>query len=95
MMPNGRKVPVTIDLSPMHEGLARVIISRGYRFEIEVLRTGEVSAEIVKNVSDPDIDDSLATEICSNGPQVPVSISKMIEDAARAIGIEITTHQNL
>lgn len=80
--PDGRKVPVTIERPPEVEALAKSIMQAGCRFEIEVLMTGQISMEIVRDVPDPDIYDSIAREICSNGPAVDTAVDKMIRDAA-------------
>lgn len=82
LRPNGRKQSVTIDRPPEIEALARDVMRAGYRMEAEVLTTDEVSFEIVKDVPDPDIDDSLAIEICPNGPAVPDAVDRLILQAA-------------
>lgn len=91
LMPDGRKASVRIDRPAEIEAKAQQIIGQGYRFEIEMLQTGDVSMEIVKDVADPDIDDSLAGEVCHNGPTegarlgVPESVDKMINDACKLL----------
>lgn len=85
LMPNGRRQEVTIDQPPEIEALAKRIIAAGHRFEIEMLRTGEISMEIVRDVPDADIDDSIAGEICPNGPPVHLAVEKMIRDAANIL----------
>jgi hypothetical protein len=91
LRPDGRKRPVLIERPAEIEALAKAIIDAGYRFEIEELTTGEASMEILKDVPDPDINDSLAMEICPNGPTVgdvlgvPESVDKMIRDATAAL----------
>jgi hypothetical protein len=81
LMPDGRKTTVTIERPREIEEFAKAIMRRGYRFEIEMLSTGEVSMEIVRDVPDPDVDDLLANEICPNGPPVPEHVDKMIREA--------------
>lgn len=73
------------------EALAALIIKCGYRFEIEMLTTGEISMEVVRDIPDPDIEDEVAIEICENGPVVPLAVTKMIQDAAATLKIELPT----
>lgn len=81
LMPDGRSRNVNIKRPAEIEAQAKKIIEAGHRFEIEVLGTGEISMEIVRDVPDPDISDSIAMEICPNGPEVPTCVDKMIADA--------------
>lgn len=89
--PDGRKQQITIDRPVEIEELARRLIVCGYRFEIEVLTTGEVSMEVVRDIPDPDCNDRLALEICYNGPStpgrpgVPDTVDEMITRAAEAL----------
>ena len=76
LRPNGRKVSVQTDLDPETEAKAHKLIAAGYAFEIEELRTGQVSATIVH----PDKDYDCAITVCKNGPDVPVAITKMIKE---------------
>lgn len=85
LRPDGRKQSVTIDRPPEIEALARDVMRAGYRMEAEVLTTGEVSFEIVKDVPDPDEGDSLAIEICSNGPEVEGAVDRLILEAAHRL----------
>lgn len=91
LMPDGRTRPMTIDRPAEIERKARDLIEAGYRFEIEVLMTEEISMEIVKDVPDPDINDSLGIEVCFNGPSqetskgtrlgVPEALDKLVTAA--------------
>lgn len=56
LRPNGRKVLVGIDCSPEIQTLARQIIEKGYEFECEELRTGDVSLTITDPVEEQDVD---------------------------------------
>jgi hypothetical protein len=65
------------DLEPDLEQKVKDIQKAGYIFEIEMLRTGQVSATI----ADPKIDEDVAfAKIVPNGPQVPVVINNMIRE---------------
>lgn len=85
LLPDGRKTQTGIQLDQETEDLAKKIIADGYRFEIEMLRTGEISMEIVKDVPDPDCEDSIAMDICGNGPQVPIAVKGIVYDAATGL----------
>lgn len=76
MMPDGRQVPVSIQMPVATEEKAKVLLNAGFRFEIEMLSTGEISMEVVDHEDEP-----IAAEICRNGPQVLTAIAKMVEDA--------------
>lgn len=78
MMPDGRRVPVTIDRPADIESKARDLIDQGYVFEIEMLMTGKISMEIIKHGKE---DEVLAGELCDNGPAVPAAVDRMVCDA--------------
>lgn len=81
MLPDGRKKPVMIDRPDNIAAVADNIRSHGFRFEIEVLRTGLVSM----TVSDDDGD--YHQKICRNGPAIPDAVDTLIStfDLAAAI----------
>jgi len=70
--PTGRAVPVTIDRPAEIEALAMKVFEAGGRFECEVLRTGEVSFEAVRQ------DGLLASEIAENGPGVEAAVDRLV-----------------
>lgn len=77
LLPDGRRQEVEIDLDPKVEEKAAKIIAAGYKFEIEMLSTGDISATI----ADPKIDDDVAfAAIVPNGPDVPQAIEDMIKE---------------
>lgn len=80
LMPDGRQQPVTIDRPEEIEAKARELIKLGYRFEIEMLTTGEISIECCT----PDGEESLAQEICPNGPPVCDAVDNVVNDAHNA-----------
>jgi hypothetical protein len=53
---------------------AKHILSLGYVFEIEVLRTGQVSVSIADNKKGEDVE----IEVCNNGPEVLIAVDTMI-----------------
>jgi len=81
-MPDGRKTPVTIDRPEEISSKAQAIIAAGYRFECEMLTTGEVSFTITDEDADHEI------EVCQNGPEVPVKIDAMIVRFHEKLGLQ-------
>lgn len=74
MRPDGHRVPQFIDLDATTEEKSANLIAQGFRFEIEVLTTGEVSMTIVHD----DYGCDVAIRVCPNGPQVPAKVAEMI-----------------
>lgn len=76
MMPNGRKVPVSITLEgPIElESKVQSILDAGLSFGIEMLTTGQISMTIedIANGMDADI------RVCNNGPGVPEKVKELI-----------------
>jgi hypothetical protein len=79
LMPNGRQTPVEIDRPPEIEALAKRLLDAGCHFEIEMLTTGEVSMEVVWSQQE----EPVASALCPNGPEVPVSVDQMIREAVK------------
>ncbi|QIG73291.1 hypothetical protein EVC02_070 [Rhizobium phage RHph_N17] len=81
LRPNGRKEIVQIDRPDAVVKKADNISSHGFRFECEVLTTGDISLTISDEWGD------YAFELCPNGPAVPTSVDKLILefDVARAL----------
>lgn len=75
MLPNGRQRRYVIDMPEPVEEAARVLIAKGYHFDIEILTTGMVSMTCEKG------EECTAIEICSNDEQVPVHVEKLIRTA--------------
>lgn len=76
LLPNGRKIPVTIARPVEVYEKAMKIMNAGYRFEVELLTNGMVSMTI----SDDEAD--YAIEVVSNGPEVPKAVDRMINQFA-------------
>jgi hypothetical protein len=72
MLPNGRKVDVSIERPSDIAAAAADIINRGYRFECEMLTTGDVSLTIADDDGDLDI------EVVPNGKDVPAAVDRLI-----------------
>jgi hypothetical protein len=85
MLPYGRKKPnpyICFDKDIAEK--AQKILDAGFRFDIEVLSTGAVSATIggqLQYAPDESPEDSdVAMVLAFNGPDVPVKIDGMIRD---------------
>lgn len=76
--PHGERRAESVRRPQPVEDAARKLVEAGCRFEIEVLRTGEVSMEVMG----PDEDDSLWIEVCPNGPAVPEAVDRLVEKAS-------------
>ena len=76
MLPDGRRVPKTMDRPEPIENRAQDIIEEGFEFQMEILTTGEVSMTIF----DPYKETDVAIQICDNGPAVPACLDMMIQE---------------
>lgn len=74
LRPDGRAIPVTIDMPDEVHAKAIAIIAAGYRFEVEHLTTGHASLTIF----DPGEEVDVAIEVVPNGPEVPEAIERMV-----------------
>jgi hypothetical protein len=79
LMPTGRPKRIEIDRPLATEILAAQLIADGYRFECEILSTGQVSL-----TCEDDDDETLAIEVCSNGPDVPLAVDRLVSAASEA-----------
>lgn len=81
LMPDGRQKKIRIDRPQAIETKAREIVARGFRFEAEMLTTGEISLTISDGECDLDI------EVIDNGPEIPCAVDRMVErfDASREV----------
>lgn len=76
---------MSINLDPAIEAMAKELAQAGYRFEAEVLTSDEVCFEVIRDVPDADIGDSVAVDVCPNGPEVPLVVTQLIKDAYERI----------
>jgi len=72
MRPSGRPVEVSIKRPKEIAQKAGLILDAGYRFEAEVLGDGSISLTITND------DGDAAIEVCSNGPDVPLAVDRLI-----------------
>ena len=78
LRPNGRRVQATIQVAGEVAEAARAVVARGWRFEVEVLTTREVSLTVV------DFEDmTLAIDIVPNGPGVIDAVGRIAMAAAK------------
>jgi hypothetical protein len=84
LRPDGRQQKVGIDRPRPIEESALWLFENGCNFEIEVLRTGEVSIEVLSPEDDEGDRSTLAVEILENGPGVPEAVDRVVEEALAA-----------
>jgi len=75
LRPNGRRRDITIERPPEVAKKAEALLRSGCRFEIEELTTGHVSMEVMYK------DECISSSLCLNGPNVPLTIDNLVEDA--------------
>lgn len=78
LLPDGKRVTnpfvTTKEIAQMGEDL----IKAGYRFEVEILTTGDISATIVGKIPDSEEDGDVAQIVIPNDPNVGVRVDEMI-----------------
>ena len=81
VLPNGEKRPLNMPAEDSVEAIAKDLISNGAKFEIEVLRTGEVSMTCeIEDVEDEDC--VLAWEIVPNNVmEVRKAVKRLVLEA--------------
>lgn len=72
LKPGGRRADVSIERPAHIASMADRIMERGYRFECEVLSTGQVSLTVADYEGDHDI------ELCNNGIEVPGAVDRLV-----------------
>jgi hypothetical protein len=83
LLPDGRTRPGAVERSGDIEEKARRIIDAGFRFEAEVLRTGEVSLTVFDPEEEVDVD----IEIGDNLPgAVGPLVDRLVERFAATLG---------
>lgn len=86
LRPNGRRKTVSISRSEEIEKKASDLEAAGARFEVEVLTTGQIFFEVVRpDPKNGGETESLASEICYNGPAVRGAVDRLVETAWRAV----------
>lgn len=72
-LPNGRRKEQTTELPLTHKARHDEMVSAGYRFEAEILRTNHVSVTISNDEGDIDF------SITSNGPEVQAGMCGLLD----------------
>lgn len=78
LRPHGRAVEQYIAVDDELADMADRIIAHGFAFSMELLTTGQVALYIDALYPRPEV--TVVTEICPNGPEVPIRIRKMISE---------------
>ncbi|HUW30903.1 MAG TPA: hypothetical protein VM223_04770, partial [Planctomycetota bacterium] len=79
----GRKRQIEFPATRKMFVLAKRILSHGWRFEAEVLSTGEVSFTVFDPVEEIDV----AIELSANGPEVTGAMKRLVESACKLLEI--------
>jgi len=78
MPPNGRRVVVeSSEVTDTIKAKADALIAKGYRFESEILTTGEVFMDVM----DASRENEIANELSPNGPEVIVAVNRLVTNA--------------
>lgn len=85
LLPNGRTKTIHISRPEQIADKADAILAQGYRFECELLTTGDVSLTIVQDW-DADDDGDVAIEVCRNSSGIPDAVDRMIERFHATLG---------
>ena len=84
VLPNGRKLPVRIELPSEIVAKAQTFINSGGWFECEVLTTGHVSLTACAVVEGEPQD--IAIEVIPNGPGTLEAVDRLVTRAVATIG---------
>lgn len=78
LFPNGRRHEESINMPPEIESKAAELERAGWSFEIECHPDTQV---VYMDCCDPD--EALANRLCRNGPDVPVKVEELVNEAHR------------
>ena len=78
-LPDGHTNAVAFDMEPEVEARASVLIKKGCHFDIEMLRTGEISMTCEKG------EYVVSIVICENGAAVVESVCTLVDNATEDI----------
>ena len=84
MLPDGRRRSAWIDRPAEIKALADRFIAAGGSYEFEMLTTGEVSFTAVIG-RDPWFGTPVAVEICTNGPDVPAKVDRLVRHSVERL----------
>lgn len=78
-LPNGHKSDEIIDVPAATARLARIITAKGFRFEVELLTTGEVHMDCCDN------ERQLWSIVRENGPGMRLAVQELVEMSYREL----------
>lgn len=87
LRPFGEKKPVEIDRPADVEAAAHRLIDLGCKFDIEELRTLQIS--MTCECDEFEDDEVLAHEICANGPPVLVAVDRLVAVATKQYALKM------
>lgn len=76
LRPHGRSIVVFTEVNDLYQKKVEELLRHGFRFEIEELTTGDIHMTI----SDPIIEEDVASRLCKNGPPVPENVQLLISE---------------
>ena len=79
LRPDGRKRPVSIEMSEEIESEAQAFIEDGGWFEVEELMTGHASLTACRVVDDEPQD--IAIRVVPNGPGIDTAVEELVREA--------------
>ena len=83
LRPNGRAVDIYFQ-APDHVFLkAEQLIADGFKFEVEVLTTGEISLTV------SDGEEDIAIELFPNGPGIEKHVEALVDEACKVAKVDI------
>ena len=83
LRPNGQAVDIYFQ-APDHVFLkAEQLIADGFKFEVEVLTTGEISLTV------SDGEEDIAIELCPNGPGIEKHVEALVDEACKVAKVDI------
>ena len=73
----GERFPTEIEMPPDIENMALELISKGCRFEMELLRNGMVHMDCTMRGAEGPV----ALELCENGPPVLKAVERLVRES--------------
>jgi len=82
LMPNGRKKNVFFEIeNSILVGKVETLLEQKCYFECEMLQTGKISLTCMQVNHEYEEEETLAIEVCENGPEVVNAVARLIENA--------------
>lgn len=77
LRPNGEKVYVSIDMPQEIEQMANYLVEKGYKFEMEQLKTGKIHMDCSKEGAEGPV----ALELCDDGPSLVKCVERLVKES--------------